>query len=65
VFVQFVVLGCISVMLNTTADFVVAIVAGPIGKRLRSSALLRRRQRIATGGALIGLGAYVAASGEK
>ncbi|CAA9311561.1 MAG: hypothetical protein AVDCRST_MAG93-5257 [uncultured Chloroflexia bacterium] len=64
VFSQFVVLGSISVFLNTSADFVVALVAGPIGERLRSSARLRRRQRIASGGALIGLGAYVAASGK-
>lgn len=65
VFVQFIVLGSISVLLNTTADLVVALLAGPIGQRLRTSARLRRRQRIATGSALIGLGAYVAASGKQ
>ena len=64
IFWQFVVLGSISVFLNTSADFVVALVAGPLGERLRSSARLRRRQRIASGGALIGLGAYVAVSGK-
>ncbi|MBV9789128.1 MAG: hypothetical protein JOZ51_13180 [Chloroflexi bacterium] len=65
VFVQFIVLGSISVLLNTTADLVVAFLAGPIGQRLRSSARLRRGQRIATGSALIGLGAYVAATGKQ
>lgn len=65
VFVQFIVLGSISVLLNTTADLVVALLAGPIGQRLRTSARLRRGQRIATGSALIGLGAYVATTGEQ
>jgi threonine/homoserine/homoserine lactone efflux protein len=64
VFVQFIVLGSISVLLNTTADLVVALLAGPIGQRLRTSARFRRSQRVATGSALIGLGAYVAASGK-
>ena len=65
VFLQFVLLGCISVGLNTSADVVVALLAGPIGQRLRASARLRRRQRVATGSALIGLGAYVAFSGKQ
>lgn len=65
VLLQFVVLGCISVVLNTSADVVVALLAGPIGQRLRASARLRRRQRFATGGALIGLGAYVAITGKQ
>lgn len=65
VFVQFIVLGSISVLLNTTADLVVAMLAGPIGQRLRTSVRFRRGQRVATGGALIGLGAYVAATGKQ
>ena len=65
VFVQFIVLGSISVLLNTTADLVVAMLAGPIGQRMRTSARFRRGQRVATGGALIGLGAYVAATGKQ
>jgi threonine/homoserine/homoserine lactone efflux protein len=64
IFLQFVVLGCISVLLNTTADIVVALLAGPLGQRLRTSSRWRRRQRIATGGALIGLGALVAVTGK-
>jgi threonine/homoserine/homoserine lactone efflux protein len=59
-FWQFLLLGTISVTLNTCADLVVILLAGPIGARLRSSAVLRRRQRTATGITLIGLGAYVA-----
>jgi threonine/homoserine/homoserine lactone efflux protein len=65
IFLQFVVLGSVSVLLNTAVDFVVALLAGPIGQRLRGSARLRRRQRLATGSALIGLGAYVAVSGRQ
>ena len=59
-FWQFLLLGTISVTLNTCGDLVVILLAAPIGARLRSSAVLRRRQRTATGLTLIGLGAYVA-----
>ena len=59
-FWQFVLLGTISVTLNTCADLIVIFLSAPIGARLRSSAVLRRRQRTATGITLIGLGAYVA-----
>src|SRR4051794_8819810 len=57
---QFILLGCISVCLNTSVDFAVAGFAGPLGGWLRRSARLRRGQRYATGCAMIGLGAYVA-----
>jgi len=60
IFWQFLVLGAMSVALNTTCDLVVTMLAAPIGARLRASAKLRRRQRAATGLTLIGLGAYVA-----
>jgi len=62
VFVQFLVLGTISVCLNTTADLIVTLLAGPVGNRIRSSATFRRRQRTATGLIMIGLGTYLAAS---
>ena len=62
---QFVVLGCISVLLNTSVDFVVAALADPIGRRLRESPRLRRGQRLFSGGGLIALGAYVALVKEK
>jgi threonine/homoserine/homoserine lactone efflux protein len=65
VFWQFLLLGVVSVSLNTACDLVVTLMAAPIGARLRSSATLRRRQRTATGLALIGLGAYVAVSDSK
>ena|SRR5689334_17494912 len=60
VFWQFLLLGTISVVLNTSADLIVIVLAGPIGAKIRSSTRFRRRQRIATGLVMIGLGAYVA-----
>jgi threonine/homoserine/homoserine lactone efflux protein len=62
VFWQFVMLGSISVLLNTSADVVVALLAGRLGNRIRSSARFRRRQRTATGVVMIGLGTYLATS---
>jgi threonine/homoserine/homoserine lactone efflux protein len=62
VFSQFVVLGSISVSLNTSADLVVTFLAGPLGDRIRSSAKFRRRQRSVTGAIMIGLGTYLATS---
>lgn len=62
---QFLLLGTISVVLNTSADVVVSLLAGPIGSKLRRSPRLRTGQRFASGGALVGLGLYVAVSGER
>ncbi len=62
---QFLLLGAISVTLNTCADLLVACFAGPIGSRLKRSAKLRSRQRAASGVAMIGLGVYVATSRGK
>ena len=62
VFVQFVLLGTISVLLNTSADIVVTMLAGPLGDKIRKSVSFRRRQRTATGIIMIGLGTYLAAS---
>ena len=62
VFLQFVMLGTISVAMNTTSDLIVIALAGPLGKRIRSSATFRRTQRTVTGAIMIGLGAYLAAS---
>lgn len=64
VFWQFVALGTVSVTLNTCADLVVTMLAGPIGQCIRSSAKFRQRQRTATGAVMIGLGIYVA-TGES
>jgi len=62
VFVQFVLLGTFSVVLNTSADLVVILLAGPLGKKIRSSTRFRRRQRTLTGAIMIGLGTYLATS---
>jgi threonine/homoserine/homoserine lactone efflux protein len=62
VFLQFVLLGTVSVVLNTSADLIVILLAGPLGKKLRSSAVFRRRQRTVTGAIMIGLGTYLATS---
>ncbi|MFL6443433.1 MAG: LysE family translocator [Candidatus Sulfotelmatobacter sp.] len=64
-FLQFVTLGTISVVLNTTADLIVIAMAGPLGVRIRSSAVFRRRQRTVTGAIMIGLGTYLATSESK
>ena len=62
VFLQFVALGTISVVMNTTADLIVIALAGPLGERIGSSATFRRRQRTVTGAIMIGLGTYLATS---
>jgi threonine/homoserine/homoserine lactone efflux protein len=62
VFLQFVALGTMSVVMNTSADLIVIALAGPLGERIRSSATFRRRQRTATGAIMIGLGTYLATS---
>jgi len=65
VFLQFVTLGTISVVLNTTADLIVIALAGPLGERIRASATFRRRQRTVTGAIMIGLGTYLATSESR
>lgn len=65
VFLQFVMLGTVSVVLNTSADLLVIALAGPLGERIRSSATFRLRQRTATGAIMIGLGTYLATSESK
>ena len=64
-FLQFVLLGTISVAMNTTADLIVIAMAGPLGEKIRSSAKFRRRQRTVTGAIMIGLGTYLATSEAK
>ena len=65
VFLQFILLGTMSVFLNTSADLIVIALAGPLGHRIRSSATFRRRQRTVTGAIMIGLGTYLATSESK
>jgi threonine/homoserine/homoserine lactone efflux protein len=64
-FWQFLLLGTITVVLNTSCDLIVTFMAAPIGARLRSSPIMRRRQRAATGLTLIGLGAFVVVSDSR
>jgi threonine/homoserine/homoserine lactone efflux protein len=65
VFLQFMVLGAISVLLNTIADIVVVLMAAPLERKLKGSARFRRGQRVASGVGMIGLGAYVAFADSK
>lgn len=62
---QFILLGTISVCLNTSADFIVVFFAGPLGQRLQTSARLQRGQRLFSGWSLIALGTFTAVSGER
>ena len=57
---QFMLLGSISVALNTTADLLVVVFASALAQRLRRDRQLRRNQRAASGAGMIGLGIYVA-----
>lgn len=65
IFLQFVLLGTLSVTLNTSADVVVTLLAGPLGQRIRGSERFRRRQRTMTGAVMIGLGSYLAFGESK
>jgi threonine/homoserine/homoserine lactone efflux protein len=65
VVLQFVLLGILSVTLNTSADVVVTLLAGPLSQRIRGSERFRRRQRTLTGAVMIGLGSYVAFGESK
>jgi threonine/homoserine/homoserine lactone efflux protein len=60
VFLQFAVLGALSVILNTAADLLVVVLAAPLERKLKSSVRFRRGQRVASGLGMITLGAYVA-----
>jgi threonine/homoserine/homoserine lactone efflux protein len=65
IFLQFFIFGTISVVLNTTADLLVVSLAVPLGAKLKANAAFRRRQRMASGFGMIGLGAYVALTDTK
>lgn len=62
---QVLVLGAVSVALNTLVDVAVAFAAGGISQRLRERPRMWRRQQVATGSMLIGLGAYAALAGHR
>lgn len=59
-FWQFLLLGSITTLLTSGIDLVVAFAAGPLSDFLKRSRRLQRIQRYGSGGALIGLGVYVA-----
>jgi threonine/homoserine/homoserine lactone efflux protein len=65
IFLQFALLGIISVTLNTAADLLVVSLAAPLERKLKSSARFRRTQRTASGLGMIGLGAYLAFSDSQ
>lgn len=65
VFLQFVLLGALSVILNTAADLVVVALAAPLERKLKNSVRFRRGQRVASGVGMITLGAYVALADSR
>ena len=65
VFLQFIILGCVSVALNTASDLAVVFLAAPLEQKLKSSLRFRRNQRVASGLGMIGLGAYVALADSR
>jgi len=65
VFLQLIVLGATSVILNTAADLAVVVAAAPLERKLKNSPTFRSRQRVASGIGMIGLGAYVAFADSK
>lgn len=60
IFIQFLVLGLVTNLLNLSVDFTVVTLAGAIGERLKTSDRFRQGQRLTSGCTLIGLGTYVA-----
>ena len=62
---QFLVLGVISVALNTAVDLVVVFFAAALAERLRSSQSFNTKQRAASGLGMIGLGLYVAVADNR
>jgi len=59
---QFLLMGTISVALNTAVDLLVVMFAGALAQRLKQNPKFSRTQRTASGVGMIGLGVYVAAS---
>ena len=59
---QFLILGTISVILNTAADLLVVGFASSLAQRLARRPEFVERQRAVSGAGMIGLGIYVAAS---
>ena len=65
VVIQFIVLGTVSVLLNTSADLIVVLFAAELSKRIGTSGRFRGNQRVVSGAAMIGLGTFVALSESR
>jgi threonine/homoserine/homoserine lactone efflux protein len=57
---QFLLLGSISVALNTAVDLLIVVFAAAVAKRITKSRSFNAKQRVASGIGMIGLGVYVA-----
>ncbi len=62
---QFILLGCTSVILNLSADLIVASFVGALGNKLKTSLLSHKRQGSFSGLILMALGVFTALSGQK
>jgi threonine/homoserine/homoserine lactone efflux protein len=62
---QFLLLGTISVELNTAVDLLVVVFAASVAKRIRKSKSFNANQRAASGIGMIGLGVYVAIADSR
>jgi threonine/homoserine/homoserine lactone efflux protein len=65
VFIGFLVLGTISVFLNTTGDICAVLLASPLQMLFKRSTRAQVNQRRASGAVMIALGAYVAISDSR
>lgn len=65
IFAQFLLLGTVTVFLNTVAKLAVVFMAQPISQKMRANPRLRSRQRFFTGTGLAALGTYMAVTGES
>ncbi len=64
-FAGFVILGSISVILNTAGDLMAVMLAAPLKQLFARSRTAQLRQRQASGAAMVALGAYVAVSDSR
>jgi len=62
---QLLLLGTVSVLLNSSTDVLVAVLSGRLGILLRRSPRWWKRQRVSSGLLLIGLGGAAAATGTR
>jgi threonine/homoserine/homoserine lactone efflux protein len=65
VFIAFLVLGTISVVLNTSGDICAVLLASPLQMLFKRSTRAQVNQRRASGAVMIALGAYVAISDSR